>query len=108
MAYNIADLFEHVVDAVPDRIALVDRDLALSFSELDERANRIAHHLAASGIGVGDHVGIYGHNSHEWVEAMLGCAARMRSTSARYSAAVCRRFIAASTRSDPACTGRCR
>ena len=73
MAYNIADLFEHVVDAVPDRIALVDRDLALSFSELDERANRIAHHLAASGIGVGDHVGIYGHNSHEWVEAMLGC-----------------------------------
>ena len=35
MAYNIADLFEHTVDAVPDRIALVDRDTVLTFAELD-------------------------------------------------------------------------
>ncbi len=73
MAYNIADLFEHVVDAVPDRLALVDRDTRLTFAELDERANRIAHHLGAQGIGVGDHVGIYAQNCHEWIETMLGC-----------------------------------
>ncbi len=72
MSFNIADLFEHVVDAVPDRIALVDRDLRQSFAELETRANRIAHALAERGVGVGDHVGIYAQNSHEWVETMYG------------------------------------
>ena len=73
MAYNIADLFEHTVDAVPDRLALVDRDTRLSFSELDERANRVGHALADRGVAPGDHVGIYAQNSHQWLEAMLGC-----------------------------------
>ena len=73
MAYNIADLFEHVVDAVPERTALIDRDVSLTFAQLDERSNRIAHHLASAGITTGDHVGIYANNSHEWVETMLGC-----------------------------------
>ena len=73
MAYNIADLFERVVDAVPDRLALIDRDDRLTFADLDELTNRIGHHLAAAGIGPGDHVGIYGYNSTQWVAAMLGC-----------------------------------
>ena len=72
MAYNIADLYEHTVDAVPDRLALIDRDVRMSFTELDQRANRIAHALAERGGGPGDHVGIYAQNSHEWVETMLG------------------------------------
>src|SRR5215467_3002044 len=37
---------------------------------MEERANRLAHHLAAHGIGAGDHVGIYSYNSVEWVEAL--------------------------------------
>src|SRR3954465_5249784 len=37
---------------------------------MDQRANRLAHHLAAAGIGPGDHVGIYGVNSVEWVETL--------------------------------------
>jgi acyl-CoA synthetase (AMP-forming)/AMP-acid ligase II len=35
---------------------------------MEDRANRLAHHLAAQGIGPGDHVGIYSYNSVEWVE----------------------------------------
>ncbi|MBV8462651.1 MAG: acyl-CoA synthetase, partial [Acidimicrobiales bacterium] len=35
---------------------------------MEERANRLAHHLAAHGIGAGDHIGIYAYNSVEWVE----------------------------------------
>lgn len=58
MAFNVADLFEHAVDAVPDRIALICADRHLTYRELDERANRLAHHLAARGIGAGDHVGV--------------------------------------------------
>ncbi|MGI8936710.1 MAG: acyl-CoA synthetase [Iamia sp.] len=72
MALNIADLFEHTVDAVPDRTALVVGDEHLSFAEVDQRANRLAHHLSTLGIGTGDHVGIYGQNSIEWMIAMMG------------------------------------
>ena len=72
MAYHFADLFEHITDAVPERTALVDRDRRLTFAELDERANRVAHLLTELGIGPGDHVGIYAQNSLEWFETMMG------------------------------------
>ena len=71
--FNLADLFEIVADAAPDRLALVAGDERLTYAELDERANRVAHHLIARGIEPGDHVGIYSWNRAEWVEAMLGC-----------------------------------
>ncbi|MEZ5321801.1 MAG: acyl-CoA synthetase [Microthrixaceae bacterium] len=73
MAYNIADLYEHITDAVPDRIALVDRRSRQTFAQLDAASNRIAHALAERGVGPGDHVGVYAQNSHEWIETMLGC-----------------------------------
>src|SRR6516164_2178543 len=72
MPYNIADLFENTVDAVPDRLALIDRDVRLTFAELDQRSNRIANALADRGVKPGDHVGIYAQNSHEWIETMYG------------------------------------
>ena len=72
MAYNIGDLFEYTVDAVPDRIALIDGPLHLSFAELDARSNRVANALIEAGVAPGEHVGIYAQNSHEWIEAMLG------------------------------------
>ncbi|WCO66149.1 acyl-CoA synthetase [Iamia majanohamensis] len=71
MAFNIADLFEHTVDAVPDRLALVVGDERLTFAEVDARADRMAHHLAAHGVGRGDHVGVHGQNSSEWLVAMM-------------------------------------
>ena len=48
MHYNFADLFEAIVDLVPDRTALVVGDARRTFAELEDRANRLAHHLAAS------------------------------------------------------------
>ena len=72
MEWNFADLFEAVADVAPDRTALVCGDRRLSFAELDERASRLANHLIASGVEVGDHVGIYAYNGVEWVEAMFG------------------------------------
>jgi acyl-CoA synthetase (AMP-forming)/AMP-acid ligase II len=69
--WNIADLIEHTVDAVPDRIALIVRDREETYAQLEDRANRLAHHLAAQGVGPGDHVGIYGFNSLEFVETIL-------------------------------------
>ena len=44
---------------------------APTYAELEERANRLAHHLPAQGVGPGDHVGCYLYNGPEYVEAML-------------------------------------
>jgi len=71
MQYQLADLFESIVDRVGHREALVADGRRLTYAELDERANRLAHHLAASGIGKDDSVGIYSYNSVEFVETML-------------------------------------
>ncbi|MCB0972350.1 MAG: AMP-binding protein, partial [Acidimicrobiales bacterium] len=71
MGFNIADLFERAVDAVPDRTALVCGDRSLTFAELDAEANQLAHHLQDQGFGHGDHIGIYGQNSAEWLIAMI-------------------------------------
>ncbi len=73
MAFQLATLFELVADAVPERTALVAGDISLTYSEIDERATRFANHLLASGVKVGDWVGIYAFNRAEWMEAMIGC-----------------------------------
>ncbi|MFI6985727.1 acyl-CoA synthetase [Embleya sp. NPDC050154] len=70
--FNLADLFEVVVDACPDRLALVAGEVRLTYRELDERANRVAHAFASAGLAVGDHIGIYSRNRAEWLEAMIG------------------------------------
>ncbi len=68
---NIADLFEHAVDLMPERLAVVAADRRASFAQLEARANKLAHHLAKHGVEPGSHVGIYAHNSIEFVETML-------------------------------------
>jgi acyl-CoA synthetase (AMP-forming)/AMP-acid ligase II len=70
MEFNLADLFENSVDHFADREYLVAGDARRTYGEMEARANRLAHHLAAQGIGPGDHVGIYGLNSAEWVETL--------------------------------------
>jgi acyl-CoA synthetase (AMP-forming)/AMP-acid ligase II len=71
MAYNIADLFEHAVDYFPDRLAMACEDDERTYAELEERANRLAHELAAQGVGVGTHVGLCLRNRIEAIETML-------------------------------------
>lgn len=71
MAFNLADFVEHTVDAVPDRTALICDGRRVTFAELEDRANRLAHHLAAQGIGERDNVAVYSYNCIEYVETML-------------------------------------
>ncbi|NEA98408.1 acyl-CoA synthetase [Streptomyces sp. SID13726] len=80
MEYNLADLFESVVDVVPDREALAYLDVPgtgaerrLTYAELDAAANRIGHHLLDNGIRAGEHVGLHLYNGVEYVQALLGC-----------------------------------
>ncbi|MFT6957970.1 MAG: acyl-CoA synthetase (AMP-forming)/AMP-acid ligase II [Halieaceae bacterium] len=71
MTYNLADLFESVADSIPDRIAIICSERRLSFSELDERATRLANFWAGLGIGHGNHIGLQLRNGSEFLEAML-------------------------------------
>ncbi len=71
--FNLADLFEVVVDTVPGRLALVAGADRLTYRQLDDRANRFAHYLADREVPTGAHVGILSYNRAEWAEAMIGC-----------------------------------
>jgi acyl-CoA synthetase (AMP-forming)/AMP-acid ligase II len=56
----------------PEAPALAFEDETRSYRELDQRANRVAHPLAARGVGPGENVAIQMHNCIEFVEAFLG------------------------------------
>ncbi|MFJ5032221.1 acyl-CoA synthetase [Streptomyces sp. NPDC088560] len=80
MEYNLADLFESVVDVAGDREALVYVDhpgtgaeRRLTYAELDTAANRIAHHLIDSGIRPGEHLGLHLYNGVEYLQTVLAC-----------------------------------
>ncbi|MFY9763977.1 MAG: acyl-CoA synthetase [Mycobacterium sp.] len=72
VALNIADLAEHAIDAVPDRVALICGDEQLTYAQLEEKANRLAHYLLDQGVQKDDKVGLYCRNRNEIVIAMLG------------------------------------
>ena len=71
MEYNLADLWERVVDTVPEQEALVCGDRRLTFAEAEARANQLAHALDARGIGPGDHLALLLFNGTEYLEGML-------------------------------------
>ncbi|MGR6974542.1 acyl-CoA synthetase [Streptomyces cynarae] len=80
MEYNLADLFESVVDVAADREALVYVDhpgtgaeRRLTYAELDRAANRIGHHLLDAGIRPGEHLGLHLYNGVEYLQTVLGC-----------------------------------
>ena len=69
--FNLAELFETVARAVPDREAMVHGERRLTYADLDDRAARLASVLAAEGVGAGDHVGLHLWNGTEYLEGML-------------------------------------
>lgn len=69
--FHLADLFETVARTVPDRLAVIGRSERLTFSELNDRCDRIASGLAAHGVGRGDTVGLYLCNSPAYIEAFI-------------------------------------
>jgi fatty-acyl-CoA synthase len=85
MEYNLADLYDAVSAAIPDRECIVWRDRRLTYAQMADRTNRLANHLVAAGLGARterddlgghesgqDHLACYLHNGNEYMEAMLG------------------------------------
>ena len=55
---TIADLFKQQTELTPNAAAVIYEDRLLSYRELDERSNRLAHHLQDIGVGPETLVGV--------------------------------------------------
>jgi amino acid adenylation domain-containing protein/non-ribosomal peptide synthase protein (TIGR01720 family) len=69
---TIHETFEGHAERQPDAPALVFEQTTLSYRDLDERANQLAHHLRSLGVGPEVLVGISMHRSLEAIIAVLG------------------------------------
>jgi amino acid adenylation domain-containing protein len=68
---SVPALFERQVARAPDAVAVVDGERELSYAELSARANRLARHLHAQGVGAGVRVAVLLERSVELIVAEL-------------------------------------
>ncbi len=69
---TIVELFEAQVARTPDHDAIRFADRSLTYRELNDRANQVARHLGACGVGPDQLVALYMEHSIEVVCAILG------------------------------------
>jgi len=58
----------------PDAPAIVDELGTLSFREVHERTNALAHALRAEGLQAGDNVAVMCRNHRGWIDAVVACS----------------------------------
>ncbi len=68
----VHQLFEEQVKKAPDKTAVIACDKTLTYAELNEQANRIAHSLIRQGVGVGDIVAFALPRKSYLISTMLG------------------------------------
>jgi amino acid adenylation domain-containing protein len=71
-AYCVHTLFEQQAAKTPDALAVVFGQEGLTYRELNERANRLAHFLRQTGVGADSVVGICVPRSLEMIVAVVG------------------------------------
>jgi fatty-acyl-CoA synthase len=69
--WNFADAYEAIADRVPDRPALVQGDRAVSWGQMDRRADALATYFAAKGLGRQSKVAAYLYNGPEYLETYV-------------------------------------
>ena len=69
MEAQYASVWERNSDVIPDKIALICGDNEVTWKEYDDRAAKLASLLTNSGLGDNSKVGLYLHNSNEYLEA---------------------------------------
>jgi acyl-CoA synthetase (AMP-forming)/AMP-acid ligase II len=57
-----------------DEVAVIDEGGTLTFREIDERTNSLAHGLAANGVGEGEAVGLMCRNHRGFIESVVACS----------------------------------
>ena len=71
---NIANGVREFAIADPRAVAVIDGNRRQTYAELDDRSNRVANILLASGLRPGDHVGFLSGNRLEYCEVAAGIA----------------------------------
>ena len=75
---TFADVLREQRRSRPDQVAVIDgdfgRDVRRTYSELDDRTNRLANAFAAAGVGPGDRILWLGQNSFRVVETLASAA----------------------------------
>jgi long-chain acyl-CoA synthetase len=69
---NISNNLENASFHFPNRPALSDSGLEITYSELNDRANRVATGLLALGVKPGEHIGLLAPNSANWLIFYFG------------------------------------
>ncbi|MDP7041521.1 MAG: amino acid adenylation domain-containing protein, partial [Gammaproteobacteria bacterium] len=69
---QVQQLFEQQAAKTPDKTAVIHADSELSYAQLNERANQLAHFLQAEDVHAGTLVGIYLERSIDMMVALLG------------------------------------
>ena len=69
---TVVSAIEALADSRPDAVALVGGGESLSYAQLDQRANALAHHLVTLGAGPGELVAVHMARSVSLVVALLG------------------------------------
>jgi amino acid adenylation domain-containing protein len=72
MAYVLQQLLGKSAKAYPEKPAVWARGRSITYKELEERSNQLAHLLRAKGVAKGDRVGLFFPKSVESVVSMLG------------------------------------
>src|ERR1700677_1134463 len=68
----VQQLFEEQAARTPEAVAVVSEEQALTYGELNERANQLAHYLREAGVGAEVRVGLCVERSAEMVVGLLG------------------------------------
>lgn len=68
----LPQLFERAVDDHPDNIAVISGNESLTYAELNQKANRLAHYLRRLGAGPEEIVAVYLERSPSMMIAVLG------------------------------------
>src|SRR4029079_18104279 len=71
-AHSMALAYENRADAHPEAVAIEAGERQLTYAQLDEFANRLAHHLRTLGLRRDDIVGIVAERGLEMIVAALG------------------------------------
>jgi len=72
MTWQMADIWENIAAAIPDKPAIVDGDRRYSWAEYENRAARVAQVLADHGLEPGAKLSIYSYNAAEYMETQFG------------------------------------
>ncbi|MDT0203248.1 fatty acyl-CoA synthetase [Nocardioides sp. AE5] len=73
---RIGDLPRRAARRTPDKVAIIDGDVRLTFADFDERVDRFSQALHAAGLGRGDTLALLSHNCWQFPAIAFAAARR--------------------------------